>query len=81
MGAPLWGPSHGRGRAGSLASATAGSPSVSTLTGSTWTTVIGVPSPARIATAKRYLTQIRREQEGDELTDVVRDRAPPGLRR
>ena len=38
--------------AGSRVSATAGSPSVRTLTKSTCTTVIGTPSPAKIATAK-----------------------------
>src|SRR5215218_2976320 len=40
------------GDAGSRASATAGKPSVRTLISSTWTTVIGVPRPPRIAMAK-----------------------------
>ena len=69
------------GDAGSLASATAGSPSVSTLTGSTWTTVIGVPSPAGIATAKRYLTRFAESRKATNLRMLSVIARPSGLRR
>ncbi len=47
------------------------------LTRSTCTTVIGTPRPAEDRDGEeRDFAQVRREQEGDELPDVVGDRPP-----